>query len=158
MITKRALLGFLGVLATIIISTSGPVLAAGTASGSATSATSPARLVAASCNPGRRVCPIRITFAKGAYSGQAHSTLTGIRSEKWFVVHASAGQTMIVIVNGRGPTRGTVYFPGGGSSGQPGGRVFDDSLPTTGDYRIRVTESQMGQAWSGGVDVVVVIY
>ena len=158
MITKRALLGFVGVFATVIISTSGPVLAAGTASGSPTSATSPARLVAVSCSPGGRACPIRISFARGAYSGQAHSTLTGIRSEKWLVVHASAGQTMIVIVNGRGPTRGTVYFPGGGSSGQPGGRVFDDSLPATGDYRIRITESQMGEAWSGGVDVVVVIY
>jgi len=56
------------------------------------------------------------------------------------------------------PTRGVVYFPGGGSSGQPGGRVFDGALPTTGDYRIRVTESSMGEAWSGRVDVIAVIY
>jgi hypothetical protein len=65
---------------------------------------------------------------------------------------------MVVIVEGAGATRGTVYFPNGTSSGQPGGRVFDDNLPATGNYRIRVTESPMGEAWSGGVDVVVLIY
>jgi hypothetical protein len=97
-------------------------------------------------------------FAPGTYSGQAHSQLTGIRSQKWFVVHAHAGQAMIVIVEGHGATRGTVYFPNGQSSGQPGGRVFDGTLPVSGDYRIRVSESSMGQAWSGRVDVVAVIY
>jgi hypothetical protein len=158
MITKRALLGLAGALAAVAISTSGPALAAGGGSSARTSDTSPATVVAASCSPGARACPIRITFAKGGYSGQAHSKLTGIRSEKWFVVHASAGQTMVVIVEGRGPTRGIVYFPKGKSSGQPGGRVFDGVLPVTGDYRIRVTESQTGEAWSGGVDVVAVIY
>ena len=96
--------------------------------------------------------------AGGSFLGQGHSQLLGIRSQRWFVVHARAGQTMIVIVEGRGPTRGTVFFPGGGSDGQPGGRVFDASVPRTGDYRIRVTESPMGQGWSGRVDVVVVIY
>lgn len=35
---------------------------------------------------------------------------------------------------------------------------FDGSLPATGDYRVKVTESQMGSAWKGPVDVVVVIY
>jgi hypothetical protein len=158
MITKRAFLGLVGIVAAVVISTSGTALAAGGAASSPASANSPTKLVAASCSPGRRACPIRITFARGAYSGQAHSTLTGIHSEKWFVVHANAGQTMLVIVKGRGPTRGIVYFPNGTSSGQPGGRIFDDTVPVTGDYRIRVTESQMGTAWSGGVDVVVVIY
>ncbi len=44
------------------------------------------------------------------------------------------------------------------ASGQPGGRVFDGTVPVSGDYRIRVTESPMGEAWSGRVDVVVLIY
>ena len=65
---------------------------------------------------------------------------------------------MVVIVKGAGPTRGIVYFPNGHHQGQPGGRVFDGSLPATGDYRVKVTESQMGSAWKGRVDVVVVIY
>jgi hypothetical protein len=54
---------------------------------------------------------------------------------------------MVIIVKGHGPTRGVVSFPNGGSNGQPGGRVFDGTLPVSGDYRIRVTESAMGEAW-----------
>jgi hypothetical protein len=149
----------LGAVAAIALATSGPALATG---GPSTSHTrqlpSEAVQAAAKCSPGARACPIRIRFAAGAYSGQAHSQLTGIRSQRWFVVHARAGQTMVIVVKGQGPTRGTVYFPNGGSSGQPGGRVFDDTLPVTGDYRIRVTESAMGQAWSGRVDVVALVY
>jgi hypothetical protein len=112
----------------------------------------------AACTPGRSACPIRIRFALGAYSAQATSTLTGISSQRWFSVRARAGQTMIVLVEGRGPTRGVVHFPNGRTEGQPGGRVFDGLLPVTGTYRIRVTESPMGTAWRGPVTVVVVIY
>jgi hypothetical protein len=112
----------------------------------------------ATCSPGASACPIRISFAPGAYSGQAEGRLTGINSEQWFVVNARAGQAMVVVVEGAGPTRGIVYFPDQHSIGQPGGRVFDEILPASGDYRIRVTESTMGEAWSGRVDVIVLIY
>jgi hypothetical protein len=112
----------------------------------------------AQCTPGRAACPIRIVFRRGAYSAQASSTLTGIRSEKWFSVRARAGQNMIIVVIGRGPTRGTVVFPNGQQSGQPGGLIFNGSLPVSGPYRIRVTESTMAEAWSGPVTVVAVIY
>jgi len=113
---------------------------------------------AATCSPGASACPIRITFAPGAYSGQAHGHLNGIHSQQWFVVKARAGQTMVVVVKGAGATRGIVTFPGGKTIGQPGGRVFDGVLPATGDYRIQVTESSMGEGWSGGIDVIVLIY
>lgn len=116
------------------------------------------RPAAAACVPGAKACPIRITFERGAYSGQASSTLTGITSKRWFVVSARVGQSMIVIVKGAGPTRGIVHFPNGQSDGQPGGRVFDDQLPVSGNYRIEVTESQMAEAWRGRVTVLVVIY
>jgi hypothetical protein len=65
---------------------------------------------------------------------------------------------MVAVVEGAGATRGMVSFPNGQSVGQPGGRVFDGVLPASGDYRIRVTESSMGEGWSGRVDVVVLIY
>ena len=113
---------------------------------------------AAACTSGSSACPIRITFRSGAYSGQGTSTLSGISSTRWFVVRARAGQTMIVIVEGAGATRGTVYFPNGKHEGQPGGRIFDGPLPASGDYRIKVSESTMGSAWSGRVSVLVVIY
>jgi hypothetical protein len=130
-----------------------PVAPAGPAVGS-TLATS----LQAHCTPGRAACPIRIVFRRGAYSGQASSTLAGINSEKWFSVRARVGQTMIVIVIGRGPTRGLVYAPNGQQDGSPGGLVYNSVLPVTGTYRIRVTEDSMAQAWSGPVSVVTVIY
>jgi hypothetical protein len=154
-----ALRALLGVVAAVVIAIPAPAFASGGASThQARQASSEAVHVAAGCTAGAHACPIRITFAAGAYSGQAHSQLTGIHSEKWFAVHARADQTMIVVVEGKGATRGIVYFPNGHSSGQPGGRVFDDVLPVSGDYKIKVTESQMGEAWSGRVDVVVLIY
>jgi hypothetical protein len=155
----NALRGLLGAVAAITLATSGPALASnGASTGQAQGLAPVAAQTAAACSPGARACPIRIRFAAGAFSGQAHSRMIGIRSQRWFVVHARAGQTMVVVVEGRGATRGVVYSPNGRSSGQPGGRVFDDSLPVSGDYRIRVTESSMGQAWAGRVDVVVLIY
>lgn len=151
--------GFLGVLVAIVLASAAPALAASRASMSqAPDLASGTTSQAVTCTAGSRACPIRISFASGAYSGQAHSQLTGIHSEKWFVVNARADQHMIVIVEGAGPTRGFVYFPDGHSIGQPGGRVFDQTLPASGDYRIRVTESPMGEAWSGRVDVLVVIF
>ena len=114
--------------------------------------------LAAACVPGRRACPIPITFERGAFSGQRSSRLTGITSERWFAVRARVGQTMVVVVDGAGPTRGIVYFPNGTQEGQPGGRIFDGHVPASGVIRIRVTESQMAEAWSGRVTVVVLIY
>ena len=115
-------------------------------------------LVAAPCVRGSAACPIRIRFAPGAFAGQGRAMLTGQGMERWFVVRAAAGQTMIVIIDGKGATGGEVYVPGGGQDGGPGGRIYDGTLPVTGDYRIRVTESLMAQGWRGPVDVIVVIY
>ena len=154
-----AIRGLLSVIVALAIAGAAPVLAAGRGSAShSQSSASSAIQAATTCTAGAKACPIRITFATGAYSGQAHSRLTGIHDQKWFVVKARAGQTMIVIVKGAGATRGIVYAPNGTSSGQPGGRVYDAVLPASGDYRIRVTESPMGEGWSGGIDVIVVIY
>ncbi len=116
------------------------------------------QVVAAPCHPGASACPIKLNFGHNDYTAQRSSTLTGINSERWFVVKLKAGQQVIVLVEGKGPTRGVVYFPNGQQDGQPGGRVFDGTVPVSGNYRIRVTESSMAQAWHGRVDVVVVAY
>lgn len=113
---------------------------------------------ATTCVAGTASCPIVISFAPGALSGQRSAWLSGMSAVRWFSVRARAGQVMVVVVKGAGPTRGTVYFPNGARSGQPGGRVFDGALPVSGTYRIRVTESSMGTAWAGRVTVVVLIY
>jgi hypothetical protein len=147
-----------GIAASLILAAAmlpGTVAAAGRTSETAQPAT---QARPAACTPGHKACPIAITFAPGAYSGQASSRLGGINARRWFSFQARKNQTMIVIVAGAGPTRGTVFFPNGGSSGQPGGRVYDGRTHGTGTYKVKVTESLMGEAWSGPVDVVVVIY
>ena len=113
---------------------------------------------AATCHAGAAACPIRLTFATGAYSAQRSSTLTGHTSTRWFSVRARAGQTLIVVIEGAGATQGTVYAPNRQHSGQPGGRVFDAPLTVSGTYRIRVSESATAEGWHGSVTVLVVAY
>ena len=99
--------------------------------------------------------PQRIYFARGATEARAIGYLRGIRDEAVFVLRAKAGQHMRVDIRGRGATRGIVIFPDGQQDGAPGGVVFDGILPTTGDYRIRVTESSTANAWSGPITVII---
>jgi len=99
--------------------------------------------------------PTRITFARGATRATARGYLRGVRDEVFFVLRAQANQHMRVEISGRGPTRGVVIFPSGKQDGGPGGVVFDDKIDETGDYRIRVTESSMANAWRGNFTVTV---
>jgi hypothetical protein len=91
----------------------------------------------------------RIRLKTGQTVAYVKGTLRHIHDEAYFVVRARAGQHMRVTITGEGPTRGVVTFPSGRQDGGPGGLVFDDRLPETGDYRIRVTESSMGEEWKG---------
>jgi hypothetical protein len=97
-----------------------------------------------------RKAPQRIYFARAATVARVTGYLRGINDERLFVLRAKAGQHMRVEINGRGATRGIVVFPSGKQDGAPGGVVFDDNIDETGDYRIRVTESSMADAWRGG--------
>ena len=101
--------------------------------------------------------PRRITFARGATIARASGYLRGVRDEAWFVIRARAGQRMRVDVRGRGPTRGVLYFPSGKQDGGPGGIIYDGEIDESGDYRIRVTESSMANAWRGSFTVIVEI-
>jgi hypothetical protein len=91
----------------------------------------------------------RIQLKKGQTVAYVKGTLRHIHDEANFVLRARAGQHMRITITGEGPTRGVVTFPSGQQDGGPGGLVFDDRLPKTGDYRIRVTESSMGEEWQG---------
>lgn len=99
--------------------------------------------------------PKRVYFARGATQARVTGYLRGIRDEAVFVLRAQAGQHMRVDIRGRGATRGVVMFPNGQQDGAPGGVVFDGTLPVTGDYRIRVTESSMANAWSGNFTLII---
>lgn len=91
----------------------------------------------------------RIHFQRGATTTSVHGRLRGINDKALFVVRARQGQHMQIEITGRGPTRGFITSPSGAQNGGPGGIVFDEDLTETGDYRIRVTESQMGNEWRG---------
>jgi hypothetical protein len=97
----------------------------------------------------------RVYFARGATRATARGYLGGIRDEANFVLRAKAGQHMRVEIRGRGATRGVVTFPSGQADGQPGGLIFDGILPDTGDYRIRITESNMANPWRGSFTVII---
>ena len=99
--------------------------------------------------------PQRITFTRGAIVARATGFLRGIRDEAWFVLRASAGQHARVEIKGRGATRGVLVFPSGKQDGGPGGLIYDDNIDETGDYKIRVTESSMANAWRGGFTVTI---
>ena len=101
--------------------------------------------------------PRRIVFARGATVARTTGYLRGVRDEAWFVIRAGAGQHMRVEIRGRGPTRGVLFFPSGKQDGGPGGVIYDDVIAEAGDYRIRVTESSMANAWRGSFTLTVEI-
>ena len=77
--------------------------------------------------------------------------------ESWFVLRAKSGQQMRVEIRGRGPTRGVLIFPSGKQDGGPGGVIYDGMIDEDGDYKIRVTESMMAEAWKGRFTLIVKI-
>jgi len=91
----------------------------------------------------------RIRFKRGATTARVKGYLKGINDEALFVLRARRGQHMRVEMTGQGATRGFITSPSGEENGAPGGVVFDEELKETGDYHIRVTESQMADEWKG---------
>src|SRR5437763_486008 len=97
--------------------------------------------------------PQRIVFARGATIARATGYLRGMRDSAWFVLRLGAGQHMRVEIGARGATHGTVISPSGKQETQPGAVVFDEDLTETGDYKIGVSESNMGNSWRGSFTV-----
>lgn len=91
----------------------------------------------------------RIRFRRGQTEAQVKGRLNGMADKALFVLRARKGQHMRVEIKGQGATRGWVISPSGEEEGAPGGVIFDNELRETGDYRIRVRESQMAEAWKG---------
>jgi hypothetical protein len=101
--------------------------------------------------------PLRIRFARRATVVRVSGYLRGVRDEKWFVLRARANQHVRIEIKGRGATRGVLIFPSGKQDGGPGGIIFDEMIDEDGDYKIRVTESSMANAWRGRFTVTIEI-
>src|SRR5262249_55242523 len=99
--------------------------------------------------------PRRIIFARGATVARVSGYLKRIDDEAWFILRVKSGQEMHVEIKGRGPTRGVLVFPSGKQDGGPGGVIFDGETDEAGDYKIRVTESMMAEAWKGRFALIV---
>ena len=99
--------------------------------------------------------PRRIVFARGATVGRASAYIRGIRDHVTFVIHLSAGQNVRVEIDAQGSTRGVLIWPSGKQDGGPGGVIYEGEVDETGDYKISVGESLMGEAWHGTLTVIV---
>ncbi|HYX28278.1 MAG TPA: hypothetical protein VE863_06905 [Pyrinomonadaceae bacterium] len=97
----------------------------------------------------------RIVFARGATEARATAYLRGIRDNAWFVLRLGAGQHVRVQIDAPGSTRGVLIWPSGKQDGGPGGVIYDGGVDETGDYKISVGESLMGEAWRGRFSVIV---
>jgi hypothetical protein len=89
----------------------------------------------------------RIRFKRGATSAQAAGYLSG-SLKVCYLLKALGGQHMKVKAEAKGSTMLEVTTPSGAKNGEPGGELEED-LPETGDYRICVSESSMGEHWKG---------
>lgn len=92
---------------------------------------------------------ILITPQAGQPVTRIQGMLSGIREEALFIFHARAGQHLRVSISGENPIRGVVIYPSGKIEGGLSGTIFNETLTETGEYRIRVTESPMGEEWRG---------
>ncbi|HEX2080125.1 MAG TPA: hypothetical protein VHG08_20660 [Longimicrobium sp.] len=90
--------------------------------------------------------PTPIQFLPGAMSAQVPGHISSMGQQLTYSLQAQAGQFMIVNVISTTPgmgTEGTVQFPGGGGTGQPGPVVMNQTLQQSGTYTIQVGQSQM---------------
>lgn len=100
----------------------------------------------------------RIDFKKGNTSTTVKGHLEHMQDKAIYLVHAQAGQKMTVQVSAEGGSaRVGIYSPSSKPlGGGPGGDTIN-SLPETGDYRIEVTESSMGEEYNSSFELKVEI-
>lgn len=91
----------------------------------------------------------RIRFQTGQTKTTVAGSLKGISDEACYVLKAAKGQNMKIDASkSKGSVRVMVTSPSGEENGSPGG-VEWENLPESGDYKICVEESPMGEKWRG---------
>lgn len=79
--------------------------------------------------------------------------LHGMDDYREFVFQGIRGTRVKIELSGVGPLRGVITFPSGGREGGPGGVILNQPLGETGQYRLKVTESTMSEAWNGAFNI-----
>jgi hypothetical protein len=98
----------------------------------------------------------QIRFKRGATSAHATGYLSG-GGDVCYLVKAHGGQHMKAEVEAKGATVIEISTPTGEKDGEPGGMLEED-LAETGDYRICVSEHNMGEHWKGQFTLTVEIH
>lgn len=85
---------------------------------------------------------------------QIAGKLHGMADHKEFVFQGTLGMKVKIEVSGAGPLRGEVTFPSQWKhEGAPGGIVLDELLTEPGRYRLKISESSMGESWDGRFNI-----
>jgi hypothetical protein len=97
----------------------------------------------------------RITLPRPGKSLRIAGKLHGLGEKREFVFHALTGTKLKIELSGAGPLRGEITVPSGNQMGSPGGTVFDQVLKESGQYRLEVVESPMGESWGGAFNITI---
>ena len=94
-----------------------------------------------------------IELPSAGRSIQIAGQLQGMDQVEVFTFFARSGTILKIDISATGSVRGVVESPSGQTEGGPGGVILNQELTETGNYRLRVKESTMGEAWRGGFTV-----
>lgn len=97
----------------------------------------------------------KITLPRPGKSLRIAGKLYGLGEKREFVFHALSGTKLKIELSGAGPLRGEVAFPSENHMGSPGGIVFDQVLKESGQYRLQIVESPMGESWEGAFNITI---
>lgn len=90
--------------------------------------------------------PIR--FANKQLSTTITGKLSPKQSERWYQFEAASGQYAIINIAPRADTTetanvGVLHMPNGQQDGTKGGIIYQDCLPESGKYRLRIARNLM---------------
>ncbi len=104
--------------------------------------------------------PQRITIPPNGYASSLNYQLSAGCTEANFLISAKQGQLMVLVLSSPGAARAEIKSPDGKSDGQPvgnGGVIFNKTLTSTGEYKIRISKSLMAEPWAGQIILTAVV-
>lgn len=83
--------------------------------------------------------------------------LQGTKHRKEFFFDVVKDTNVTIKLSADGPIRGDVIFPSGHHEGGPDGEILNQHLTETGNYRLQVSESNMGEKWKGKFEIQITV-
>lgn len=104
-----------------------------------------------------------IHFAKGAISNSVTGKISPKEDDRWYRFQAESQQYAVINIlplAGTSETAnvGVLHMPDGSQDGTKGGIIYQNCLPTTGEYRLRIARNLMAtQGKTAGYHVEVIM-